>query len=287
MNIYKACKVLDIVINNYNNKIIKKAYYKLALKWHPDKNKDSNSNEKFNEIVEAYNFLILNDSFDNTISYKSLLSKFISFTGLDNDKSNINNILYEISKNITNKAFDNIDKNTLINTYDIIKKYHNIIGINKDLLNYINEIMESKMLVNDIIILNPTIDNLLNSDIYKLHYNNQDIYIPLWHNEMEYDISNISLMVKCSPDISDNIFIDDDNSILFDLSLNIQTLLNTNDNVYTFNIGSKVFDLSIDKIKIKKTQTIILNNQGIPIINTNNYLCDIKKSNIYININLF
>jgi len=48
------------VTKNATSAEIKSAYRKLALEWHPDRNKAANANDKFKEINEAY--AVLSDS---------------------------------------------------------------------------------------------------------------------------------------------------------------------------------------------------------------------------------
>ena len=46
-------KILEVP-NNATEADLKKAYRKLALKYHPDKNKSQHAEERFKEVSEAY-----------------------------------------------------------------------------------------------------------------------------------------------------------------------------------------------------------------------------------------
>ena len=56
MNSSQAYKTLEIQ-SNTDFEEVKYAYRKLALQYHPDKNKDSESEKRFKIITEAYHFL--------------------------------------------------------------------------------------------------------------------------------------------------------------------------------------------------------------------------------------
>ena len=56
MNSSQAYKTLEIG-SNADFEEVKYAYRKLALQYHPDKNKDSESEKRFKVITEAYHFL--------------------------------------------------------------------------------------------------------------------------------------------------------------------------------------------------------------------------------------
>ena len=67
MNYQNACELLEIDCNNIDDDIIKQQYRIFALKYHPDKNKSKNANEEFQNINDAYVFLLKNNKPHNTV----------------------------------------------------------------------------------------------------------------------------------------------------------------------------------------------------------------------------
>ena len=114
MNLYQ---ILEIN-NNSNEQEIRKSYLRLAKKYHPDKNKDTDSQKKFHSINYAYNILI-NKETRNKYNEMNCLNKHSFHTFLDKIFSN--NLKTEELKSfgitITNNDYDYL-QNKLLNIID-------------------------------------------------------------------------------------------------------------------------------------------------------------------------
>ena len=129
---------------NASKEEIKKAYHRSALKYHPDKNKNENSEAMFKKVVEAYEVLsdpYKKERYDNSIKYKlnfdfKLSPEILNFSRYFFSDENIDkftNISSVISKEISNlnlppyfdSIFNNLSENFRNNTMrDLVTEYN-------------------------------------------------------------------------------------------------------------------------------------------------------------------
>ena len=307
-------------IKNITHNELKKHYHIQCLINHPDKNiNNTEATLIFQNINYAYNILKelvdanANDfdakDFDandfnanefDANNYNYYILNFIDFiikyysnntNTIDLDINNIKHYANSQIQTILANLLDNFSIIILEDLYIFLLKYkkecsseNDTNAISNNIITIIKTLLQEKLSKYNIYILTPNIANLLNSDIYKLEVNNDIIYIPLWHNELNFE-NNI---IKIDPLLDNNITLDSDNNIHYtytDTFHNIIDLLNSNSTL-TINIETHIFNIPINKLTFSKYQIYSIKNRGLSKININNILDNSYKSDIIFHIYL-
>lgn len=292
MNLTKALKILDIN-EDLTVRIVKKQYYKMALRFHPDKNKKEEDAERFRECNEAYVFLqqYLNVEIEEeNHNYLSLIKKCIRTIFPDiqwNDiflESTVTGILKNCKK-VSLKIFNKINKDKALELYSFLSTHREVFSLSDEILKEMYIILQKKMKRDNIIILNPTIDDLLDDKIYKLALEERTFMIPLWHHEVCFDISGADLIVQSLPELEDHIFIDNYNNIICQFEGKMQRILDTQEVI--IKIGSKFFTIKGENLHIKKKQTYTFRNAGILKMDEEDLYSTKQRGHIYVEIKLY
>lgn len=299
MNYKLACELLE-VSDDISMQNIKKQYRLKALLYHPDKNPSEDANTKFQEISEAYHYLLEHEHKQNNIiddeddeilpnmDYKYYLFMFLKNTIKGNSQESL---LYAILKKTTTmcsekviQLLQNIEKPSLMKIYEILKKNKHYLHIESDLLDKIEKLINEKIENDECIILQPSIDDLFYNNLYKLTVNKHVYIVPLWHNDLVYDNSGNDVYVKCFPLLNDNIELDRHNNIYVKTTKSLKKIWETQN--CEIELGTRVICIPIELIALKKQQVICMEHLGISRINPDNIYDVSQKSNIYIYLNL-
>ena len=299
MNIQIAMNLLDIndiELTNLTAEYVKRKYHKMALRWHPDKNGNTlDATQRFQRISEAYTYLIKelvtntssntnifddfvssSDSKDEKNMYTSLLSVFISNILKTTSESSImkdlltriiKDIVINGAKVISFKLIEDLDKDKSIELYNFLCKYKHILYINGETLELVSSLIKEKYKNDSVYVLNPSIDDLLECNIYKLYVNEQLFLVPLWHNEMYFDdtLGN-DMIVLCKPELPEHIILDDNNNLYYNLLVCFEKEMIISEYYLSIEIGKHSFKIPVSKLYMKQEQTYVLKGQGIPKI---------------------
>lgn len=310
MDFKKATDILeikthDISYTDLTLEYLKKQYHKLALLNHPDKNGNTDeSNENFKQINEAYHYLkreIKNTSQydendenenENTSVYFDVLNFFMKSVMEGKYNEFISKIVNDIvftSKKITLKLFEDLDKDSALNVYTFLSKHRFILHLPENILEEVRQVVLQKYENVQIFKLNPSINDLLNSNLYKLYIDEKLYLVPLWHNESYFDGSGCEIIVICEPELEEFIQIDDENNIhteiFIDLKNDIPVLLKNDMNI-VIKIGDVNYTINLSKLYIKTQQYYIIKNEGIAKIKNDLYDVN-EKADIIIKITIY
>ena len=291
MDFEKACEVLEIS-QKHLDEDVKKAYFRMALRYHPDKYKQDNG-EKFKQIKEAYDFLTHNKrvnkiEIDENIDYKELIKMCMRYFSPETKwdslfvDTSFTGILKDCQK-ISLKIFDKLNKDKANQVYEFMCNYNYVLGLDPELLVKFKEKLQKKMVYDNIIILNPTLADLLNDNIFKLEVENKDFYVPLWHHELHYSLQDKDLIVRCEPEIQKDIWINESNNMYIQKQISISDLFQKG--FYEFEIGEKSFKITSDSLKItKEKQIVLLKEAGILRINEEHTYDASIRGDIYVEV---
>jgi DnaJ-class molecular chaperone len=306
MNHKEAFHLLEIDVDNIDFKDItieylKKKYHKLALQNHPDKNGNTTeSNEKFQKIKEAYDYLkreikYLNstdfetkkEDESSTSLYFDILQIFMKSMMDGKYTEIITTIVNDIvigCKKVSLKLFDDLDKDTLVGVYVFLSKHRYVLHLTEEIIEEIRKIVIQKYDNVEIYKLNPSINDLLNNNVYKLYVDDQLYLVPLWFNELYFDGSGNEIIVLCEPELDKNIKIDEDNNIYIEIETNNSYDLLQNNKDIIFNLGDKVFTIPISNLYIRKEQFYRIKNEGLTKVNDDDIYNVTEKSDIIVKI---
>jgi len=296
MNRCDAIHILEI--NSASNEEItlediKKQYKRVALKHHPDKNGNTlASNERFQQINEAYLFMKeecerkkpsgKTEDFSSSF-YQDLLQHFLQ-SSLGSSNSQLIHVLANLilgTTAITTQILESWDRKTALQIYIFLSQNRSYLHLPDALLETIRSWVVQKYERVEIYVLNPTLQDMLDGNCYKLNIGNETLYVPLWHRECSFDVSGCEIITICEPELPENVSIDEDNNIYISVCIEWKNILA--ETHFTVFLGNKSICIPFSQLYIKKEQVYRIPGAGLAKIK-DNPMDVTEMKDLYVNI---
>lgn len=182
----------------------------------------------------------------------------------------VDNIINGFNIHVIDSLLEEFDYEKCILIYNFLSRYRSTLHLSQEILDRWKEIIIKKYEKNILSFkLNPSINDLLNNNLYKLHVDKKLFLVPLWYNEVYFDGSGCEIIVSCEPELPDYISIDDDNNIYTEKEVLFKNIILEKEII--IEIGEKKFKILIEDLYIRKEQYYRIKNQGLSKIKKDIY----------------
>ena len=288
---------------------LNKRYRALALRLHPDKNGDTpDATDAFQKLNAAYRMLLpdeANDADDadestdaDTETYSNICMNFIKslFARKHNSKMDefngvkpillelLHRIVHDYASASVNAALDSLDPSALFRLYEILEHYNATAKPDARVFDEITRIIREKM-QNNIIILKPSLKDVLQNNISVVKVERHTFYVPLWHSELHYRFededededeaededededeaecvnknknkpkndASKQLIVRCMPELPDHMSIDSNNELHIDVRAGIKELLHCSGEV----LNIPLYDYEFVELQVRELHVV-------------------------------
>jgi len=300
MKVSDAIKIMEmdsIPMSEITVDAVKRQYKKMALKLHPDKNGNTpESTLQFQELSCSYQVIMemVSDPSDGSkcddtsgdenifttfsatqSGYFDILLQFIKST-LDNMPAEYLTekikIILENCQNISVGLFENIDRDMSLVIFQFLSTYRQILHIQDDALEKVKNIIQQKFEELEIYTIEPSLNDILSDNVYRLKINDEVFLIPLWHKEMYFDMkSGKELLVMCQPILPDGWSIDENNHLYGSCEVEFtKSLIDCMILPVSLDNGKHVVNVYMNTLTFARQQTVCLKKMGMLRINENN-----------------
>ena len=124
---------------------------------------------------------------------------------------------------------------------------------------------------------------MFNDNIFKLEVDDKEFYVPLWHHELHFSLQDKDLIVRCEPEIPENVWINERNDIYLIIQISITELFEKG--FHEFEVGEKLIKIESESLKItKEKQIVLLKEKGILKINEEHTYDTSVRGDIYVEV---